>query len=228
MNRTDDVPATSRDYPAYNEDWHLVGIQLDPTHQLASPPRFSGHPGDDPKAFLYKLTLEVLTSQPFLRMDNPKDQLALEQKHIIFASSYLEGPALEWFFDLLARNAAEYIPQENVRRERLGKGDARSRRLEYDPEWPMVGITFPFVLDELSSFARWTKALKHRFRHLPGPAGPARPRAGSLVTAPSAHTTPGITPGPFATEGFKFRDFSPALGTAGAEEEEQGLEGGPR
>ena len=205
MSPTPDVTIAAKSYPGYNEDWHLVGIQLDPTHQLAVPPRFAGQPGDDPKAFIYKITLEVLTSRPFLRMDDLKDQLALEQKRIIFASSFLDGPALEWFFDLLARNAAEYIPHENARRAKLPHWQLQL--LEYDPEWPMVGITIPFVLDELSSSKRWTKALDYRFRHLPDP-GPVRARAGSVSTV----SAPGMTPGPYAAgaEEFKFREYGHA------------------
>lgn len=155
--------------------------------QPGPPSAYSDNPGENLTAFLYKAQL----SNANFRVPGASDH-----QLIVCVSSFLNGMALEWFLDLLRRNAVEAIPAENRRLadQRQRAADERANRIrDYPPVdssgsirddlklrdyLPGMWAEAPFMLPELLSFEAFAQALAAAFPN-------RRPEASTRAQTPT-------------------------------------------
>ncbi len=117
------------------------------THFKPAAP-FAGRPSDHAARFGHDVRLSLMTTAP--RKYNT------HAKRVLYAASFLEGPALAWFHGLLKRNVKALWTRSE------------------DPKEPMpfYWSSWPFVIDELRTLDSFLRALEAEF---PPEAGEGEP-----------------------------------------------------
>jgi hypothetical protein len=159
---------------------------LFPVHHHTSPSvvgSFSGQPGEQVVRFLYKVQLSINCQSP---------SFSNEHKMIIYMSSFLHGRALDWFLQLVRRNALAVIAHENALRtqeraerdasrakeqaaqerarqegrvfqSRFQRGPVAQEDLVLNDNFPAQWTTYDFVLPELARFNAFVDAFAAAF-----------------------------------------------------------------
>ncbi len=121
------------------------GLQSPSPVTLPQPPKFTGLPPERTKHFIYCCSVIA------------KAEYATMRDRIVYTSLFLRGPALDWYMQLLAKNADVYLPVENAR---LGYHD---RKLDVDRVDTFGLTTLPFVIPELVAYSAFLDALLAAF-----------------------------------------------------------------